>query len=118
MNTIQLPTGKLTMNIGLNYGNAHPEATYRGSAMATNRAIDVIVPVLTQKGFQGFTVNESIGFWEGKPERSLEVYTYGATAENCQAWLEAAEIIRKELWQDAVLVSIDNDARASLVTGD
>lgn len=116
MNLIQLPTGKLSMNVGLNYGNKHPLPAIRGTAMASSRALDVIVPVLTQKGFSGFTINESTGFWEGKPERSLEVYAYGADEVRCKEWLEAAELICRELFQEAVLVAIDNDARASLVT--
>lgn len=118
MNIIQLPAGKLSMNIGLNYGNVHPDAQLRGTAMSASRALDVIVPVLTRAGFESFTVNESTGFWQGKPERSLEVLVYGADTNASQLWLQSAEVIRKELFQEAVLVAIDNDARASLVTGD
>lgn len=116
MNLIQLPQGKLSMNIGLSYGNVHPDALLRGTPMAANRALDVIVPVLTQAGFQGFTITETTGFWEGKPERSLEVYTYGATEENAKAWTECAAVICRNLFQEAVLVAVDNDARANLVT--
>lgn len=112
INTIELQGGKLTMNIGLNYGSVHPEATLRGTAMAANRALDVIVPALTSRGFDAFTINETTGFWQGKPEKSLEVVHYGADLD---AWQAAAAVIREELHQEAVLVSYDPDSKASLI---
>lgn len=112
MTTIELQGGKLTMNIGLNYGSVHPEPTLRGTAMAASRALDVIVPALTSRGFDAFTINETTGFWQGKPEKSLEVIHFGA---NTEAWQEAAAVIRADLFQEAVLVSYDPDSKARLV---
>lgn len=85
--------------------------------MAASKALDVIVSVLTNAGFESFTVNETTGFWQGKPEKSLEVIVYGADTDSVQRWQQSAEVICRELFQEAVLVAIDNDARASLVTG-
>ena len=68
-----LTAGKMTMFVGLNYGSSHPDDNLKGTAMAASRALDSIVPIMTGLGFTSFTVSESIGFWEGKPEKSLVI---------------------------------------------
>ena len=115
MKTLQLAKGQLTMSIGLNYGNGHPDPVLRGSAMSVSKALDAVVPAMADAGFIAYTVRETLGFWEGKPEKSLEVVLLGADETASAKFFEAAERIRKGLFQDAVLVTQTVDVQATLI---
>lgn len=115
MKTLQLAKGQLSMSIGLNYGNSHPDPILRGSAMSVSKALDSVVPAMADAGFIAYTVRETVGFWEGKPEKSIEVVVLGADEVGKGKFFEAAERVRKELFQDAVLVTESADIQGTLV---
>lgn len=62
--------------------------------------------------FQGFTLFEASGYWEGKREPA---YVFEVLDESTRKVFELAAVLREMLHQTAVLVTIERDLSAHLI---
>lgn len=64
---------------------------------------DIVTNVLGAH-YRGFTIQDSIGFWEGSQEKSVVATVTGEDVK----YKEVAEELKLKLKQDAVLVEVSN----------
>jgi len=79
-----------------------------GSNNATGKLETDRIIKTTSKAFQGFTLSRSVGYWQGKPEKSAIVTIAGARRSQVDA---LAANLKKVLQQDAVMVMESGAAR-------
>lgn len=71
-----------------------------------DKAEFVISSTLLANGIQGFTLENSIGYWEGKPEKSLVITVYSDVVSP-RKWYEIAVKIGNQLYQDSIMLDFN-----------
>lgn len=77
---------------------------YIGANNETGEVEKDIVTSVLGAHYRGFTIHDSIGFWEGNQEKSVVATV---TGDNLQ-YQPIAEELKLKLKQDAVLVEVTN----------
>ena len=99
---------KVQMFVGLSIGEywktllAIPE----NLVIDRDKAEFVISSTLLANGIRGFTLENSIGYWEGKQEKSFVITLYSDIISP-RKWYEIAVKIGNELYQDSIMLDFN-----------
>lgn len=99
---------KVQMFVGLSIGEywktllAIPE----NLAIDRDKAEFVISSTLLSNGIKGFTLENSVGYWEGNQEKSLVITVYSDIVSP-RKWYEIAVKIGNALYQDTIMLDFN-----------
>ena len=71
-----------------------------------DKAEFVISSTLLSNGIKGFTLENSIGYWEGNQEKSIVITVYSDIVSP-RKWYEIAIKIGNQLYQDSIMLDFN-----------